>query len=217
VSYSTIDLANWKRSEHFKFYAGATQPWFNICANLEATVLFETCKTNNFSFFHAYLYLSQVAINQHQAFKRRIVGDELRVYNNISISCAVLADDQTMRFCDMPYIEGFREFSKQVALVEQRVKSTPFMAAQFIGQEMAHDVVHMSVIPWIHFTSFSNARNTALVDSIPKIIFGKTKQTSEGLMMPFSVEVHHGVMDGLHVGRLFDTMQALFDQPSLLF
>lgn len=216
MSYSIIDLTSWKRFEHFKFYSGATQPWFNICANLDATALMNTCKANNLSFFHAYLYLTQVAINQHEALKYRIVGDELRVYNNISISCTVLSDDETMRFCDMPYVEGFSAFTTAVTAVEAKVKATPFIASQFVGQEMLHDVIHMSVIPWINFTSFSNARNTEQVDSIPKVIFGKAKQTSEGVMMPFSVEVHHGVMDGLHVGRFFETMQTLFDEPSWL-
>lgn len=217
MSYQIIDLATWQRAEHFKFYSGASQPWFNICAELDATLLSQTCKQQGVSFFHAYLYLTQVAINQHQPFKLRIVGDELRAYNRISISSTVLADDEMMRFCDMPYAEDFDTFCHQAILAQQAAKSRPFVAADFVGQAMAQDVIHLSVIPWISFTSFSNARNTAQADSIPKIIFGKSKETTSGMKMPFSVEVHHGVMDGLQVGRFFETMQTLFNQPELLF
>jgi len=216
MSYTLLDLSTWNRHEHYKFYQGTSQPWFNICSNVDASRLMQTCKGHQLSFFHAYLYLTQVAVNQHLPFKYRMVGQELRIYDNISVSCAILADDETMRFCDLPYGKDFSSFAAQAKVVEQHVKATPFMMSQFVGQEMAHDVIHMSVIPWIHFTSFSNARSTDQVDSIPKIIYGKAKKTEQGLMMPLSVEVHHGVMDGLHVGRFFDTIQQLFDQPESL-
>lgn len=211
MSYQLIDLSTWKRGEHFKFYQQASHPWFNIVANVDASKLMATCKANNISFFHAYLYLTQVAINRHEAFKIRIVGDEIRMYQDIAISCAVLANDETMRFCDIPYAAPFSHFDK-VALAEQhKVKNSPFVADEFFGQVMAQDVIHMSVIPWLNFTSFSNARNTAVLDSIPKVVYGKAQQTAQGLMMPLSVEVHHGVMDGLQVGQFFETVQALFN------
>lgn len=216
MSYQLIDLATWNRGEHFKFYQHASQPWFNIVANVNATKLMATCKSNNVSFFHAYLYLTQVAVNQHDAFKIRIVEDEVRIYQDIAISCAILADDETMRFCDIPFATPFSEFDKVARETQEKVKNSPFIAADFVGQVMRHSLIHMSVIPWISFTSFSNARNTACVDSIPKIIYGKAKKMPEGLMMPLSVEVHHGVMDGLQVGRFFETIQNLFDDPSLI-
>jgi len=216
MSYQLVDLAKWNRGEHFKFYQHASQPWFNIVSNVNATKLMATCKCRNISFFHAYLYLTQVAVNQHDAFKIRIVEDEVRSYQDIAISCAILADDETMRFCDIPYCIPFQKFDEVAQQTQARVKKSPFIAADFVGQAMIQNVVHMSVIPWISFTSFSNARNTACVDSIPKIIYGKASETFEGLMMPLSVEVHHGVMDGLHVGRFFETIQTLFDDSSLL-
>jgi len=216
MSYQLIDLAKWNRGEHFKFYQNASQPWFNIVSDVDATQLMATCKSNNISFFHAYLYLTQVAISQHEAFKVRIVGNEVRIYEDIAVSCAILADDETMRFCDIAYCASFKEFDHIAQQTQERVKKTPFIAADFVGQAMIQDVIHMSVIPWVSFTSFSNARNTECVDSIPKIIYGKAKKTPEGLMMPLSVEVHHGVMDGLQVGRFFETIQKLFDEPSQL-
>ncbi|MCP3700956.1 MAG: hypothetical protein GY920_21050 [Aliivibrio sp.] len=34
--------------------------------------------------------------------------------------------------------------------------------------------------------------------------------------MPLSIEVHHGLMDGLHVGQFIQTLQAIFNNPSQL-
>lgn len=216
MNYQLIDLSTWKRGEHFKFYQQASHPWFNIVANVDAGKLMATCKANNISFFHAYLYLTQIAINSHEAFKIRIVEEEVRIYQEIGVSCAVLAVDDTMRFCDIPYAASFNEFDKAALAAQHNVKNSPFIADEFVGQTMKQDVVHMSVIPWLNFTSFSNARNSAMVDSIPKVVYGKATTTTEGLMMPLSVEVHHGVMDGLQVGQFFETVQMLFNDPSQL-
>ncbi|MGB0834462.1 MAG: CatA-like O-acetyltransferase [Psychrobium sp.] len=212
--YRVIDLASWNRAEHFKFYQQATHPWFNIISEIDAAKLLDYCKANSKSFFHAYLYLTQIAINELEPFKIRIVGDEVRVYDTITVSCAILADDETMRFCGFPYAESFSEFDTQASIAQQAAKASPFIANQFVGQEKAQDEIHMSVIPWVSFTSFTNARNTEAVDSIPKVVYGKAKSTPDGLMMTLSVEVHHGVMDGLYVGRFFEKIQQLFNQPA---
>ena len=62
----------------------------------------------------------------------------------------------------------------------------------------------------------SHARDVNFPDSVPKMAFGKLVQQGEQWRMPLSVEVHHGLMDGLHVGQFLQTLQQLFDEPTLL-
>lgn len=216
MSYHTLQFASWPRAEHFKFYRDAAQPWFNICCNVDVSTLYRYCKEQGHSFFHAYLYLTQQAINRNEPFQYRIVGDEVRIYQDIAVSIAILADDEMMRFCNLPYATPFSEFTRLASEAEQQAKSQPFIAANFVGGEMRQDVIHMSVLPWVSFTSFSNARNTDSIDSIPKVIFGKCIRQGDSMLMPLSVEVHHGVMDGLHVGRFIETLQEMFNCPELL-
>jgi chloramphenicol O-acetyltransferase type A len=216
MNYQTLNVETWPRAEHFKFYKDAANPWFNICCNIDVSILYRYCKQFGHSFFHAYLYVVQQAINNNDPFKYRIVADEVRIYPDIAVSVAILADDEMMRFCNLAYATPFSEFTLLAGETEQKVKSEPFIAANFVGGEMRQDVIHMSVLPWLNFTSFSNARNTAEVDSIPKVVFGKCTMQGNSMLMPLSVEVHHGVMDGLHVGRFVETLQELFDRPELL-
>jgi len=63
------------------------------------------------------------------------------------------------------------------------------------------------VLPWISFTSFSHARNWGREDSVPKIAFGKFLKENQRTLLPFSVEVHHALMDGLHVGRYLSWLE----------
>ena len=75
-------------------------------------------------------------------------------------------------------------------------------------QDHRDDLLHYSVLPWISFTSFSHARRHRADDSVPKIVFGRYRGDAGAERMPVSVEVHHALVDGLHVGRFLDRMQA---------
>jgi chloramphenicol O-acetyltransferase type A len=69
------------------------------------------------------------------------------------------------------------------------------------------DRIHFTTLPWLSFTSFSHARNWRREDSIPKIAFGKFVKENQRTLLPFSVEVHHALMDGLHVGRYVSRLE----------
>ena len=77
------------------------------------------------------------------------------------------------------------------------------------------DLIHFSVLPWISFTSVSHARRLGTNDSVPKIMFGKHYEAGERRRMPVSIEAHHSLVDGLHVGRFFARFQALLDDSPL--
>ncbi|PKP07825.1 MAG: chloramphenicol acetyltransferase, partial [Bacteroidetes bacterium HGW-Bacteroidetes-3] len=47
---------------------------------------------------------------------------------------------------------------------------------------------------------------------IPKLVFGKIFNENEIKKIPFSVEVHHALMDGYHVGLLYKKMQQFIDE-----
>jgi chloramphenicol O-acetyltransferase type A len=78
---------------------------------------------------------------------------------------------------------------------------------------MRDDVIYHTSLPWVSFTSFAHARNKGRGESIPRIVFGKFSREGDRLLMPFSVEVHHALMDGLHVGRYLSRMEEGLADP----
>jgi len=76
-------------------------------------------------------------------------------------------------------------------------------------------LIHFTTLPWISFTSFSHARNWGRDDSVPKIAFGRFTKMEGSLLLPMSVEVHHALMDGLHVGRFVNHMEAALVKPEI--
>ncbi|VAW26566.1 putative acetyltransferase, partial [hydrothermal vent metagenome] len=75
----------------------------------------------------------------------------------------------------------------------------------------SQDIAYFSAIPWIKFTSVEHAMNTKVLDSVPKIAFGKWEEREGEKYMPVSVHVHHALMDGLHVGQFYEMFQELLD------
>lgn len=215
MTFQKIDFLTWPRREYFLFYQQAAQPWFNICNDLDVTRLRNYCRENGLSFYYAYLYLMQVCINNNEAFKIRVVQEQVRAYKNIGVSVACLAEDELMRFCEIPYCHNFGEFCTNAKEAELGAKSAPFIASNFIGKDISQNVVHVSVIPWITFTSFSHAQCVTHSDSIPKIVFGKVTNKEGKYIIPLSVAVHHGIMDGLHVGRFVEQLEYMFSKPEL--
>ena len=107
----------------------------------------------------------------------------------------------------MEFNNSFDSFhSKALNSIEEAKKKESFHSIE------RPDVIYHSVIPWISFTSFSNARKKGQGDDIPRIVFGKYFEKEKELHLPVSVEVHHALMDGYHVGQYFTQLQKEFDE-----
>jgi chloramphenicol O-acetyltransferase type A len=84
------------------------------------------------------------------------------------------------------------------------------------GRPYDDALVHGSTVPWLAFTGLMHARRLgAAADSTPKIVFGKhTRRADGGASVPVSIEAHHALVDGLHVSRVFEALEARFLEPA---
>lgn len=162
------------------------------------------------SFFLALLYLSLKAANQIPEFHYRLEGDQVRVYPVIHGPCTILKQDQTFTFCYLDYHKDFSQFCQESSRAIDCCKNNQKGMGD---QKTRKDAIHHTSLPWISFTSISHPRNYNLGDSIPKIVFGEYFPQSTTLQMPLSVEVHHSLMDGIHVGHYFKLFQKFLNDP----
>jgi chloramphenicol O-acetyltransferase type A len=101
---------------------------------------------------------------------------------------------------------GFiRRAEEEIALVKRR----PGLEEKIQEDSM----LFMTSIPWVSFTSFQHPLKLNPADSVPRFAWGRYRQNGEAFLMPLSVQGHHALMDGLHVGQFFQDFQALLDQP----
>ena len=200
-----LDLENWNRYEHFKFFSSFDEPFFGITVRVDCTKTYLESKENNTSFFLNYLHKSLVAANSIDAFKYRIEEDKVFHYDQVNASPTINRPNGTFGFSYMEYKESFEEFSRLAMLVMKKVRNSDSLIPAGEGQ----NVIHYSSLPWLNFTSVSHARHFKFMDSCPKISFGKMTKLDKTYEMPISIHVNHALVDGIHVGEFVDKFQAL--------
>jgi chloramphenicol O-acetyltransferase type A len=205
-----IDIATWPRRDTFEFFRGFDKPYFNVGTSLDVTNLVaEIKKRPGFSLSLAYHYFALRVVNEIEPFRYRLRGDQVLVHEVIHGGTTLLLPDETFIMSYFDYQEEFEQFMNDAmkAIDEQR-------AAAAFDPRPEDNRIHFSVLPWIAFTSFSHARNWGREDSVPKMAFGKISEVNGRRMMPFSVEVHHALMDGITVGRYLDRLQEMLLNPA---
>ena len=200
-----LDLENWNRATHFQFFKQMEEPFFGVTIEIDCTKAYQTAKARNTSFFIYYLHQTLVAVNAIENFRYRISDDAVFVYDSIDGSATISRKDGTFGFSLIEYNPDFAVF-EQIATTEiERIQNTAGLFTRAFEED---NVIHFSAIPWLDFTSISHARSYTFPDSCPKISFGKMTISENGKKtMPMSIHVHHGLMDGFHVGQMVDYFQ----------
>ncbi len=208
-----LDVENWPRRQQFEFFKDYHNPFFNICTSVDVGPLLErTGAMEDISFFVAYHFCSMKAANEVEPFRYRLRGDRVLVHDRIHAGTTILLDDENFTFAFFDYDDDFEVFHARARESIERARAEGIQLHQRADRD---DLIYHSVFPWATFTSVSHARRGARGESIPKIAFGKYRADGDRLMMPISVEAHHALMDGLHVGRYFERLESYFSDPPL--
>lgn len=206
-----LDTEGWNRRPHFEFFRGYHNPFFNVCAHLDAAPLLEVTRgPGGVSFFIASHYFSLRAANEVEPFRYRLRGDRVLVHERVHVGTTLLLADETFTFVYFDYAEDFAAFHERARACVEGAHAAGVRLDERADRD---DLVYHSVIPWASFTGISHARRGAGEESVPKISFGKYREEGGRAPMPVSVEVHHALMDGLHVGRYFERLESYLADP----
>lgn len=201
-----INLETWNRKDHFLFFKQMEEPFYGITTTLDCTKGYEEAKQLGVSFFTYYLHKTLVAVNAVENFKYRIENDEVVLHETICASATIMREDKTFGFSYMDFAENLDEFAEIVTTEIDRIQHT----TGIFTRTYPENIIHFSALPWIDFTSISHARSFTWPDSCPKISFGKMTDQNGKKSIPLSVHVHHGLVDGYHVGLFLEKLQAMF-------
>ncbi len=204
-----IDLETWPRREHFNVFNTWDYPHFNLCANVDLTAFHPVVKQRGISFTVAIVYVLARAANGIPEFRYRIRGEAVVEHEVVHPSTTFLTGEDMFSFCSMDYIEDFSEFAARAAEQIAYVREHPTLKDD-PGQD---DRLYMTAIPWVSFTSFMHPLKLYPADSVPRFAWGKFFADGDLLKMPLSVQAHHALMDGLHMGRYYAQVQEYLHHP----
>ena len=109
-------------------------------------------------------------------------------------------------------MEDFSAFEARAADEIEKVK------AKVLLEDEAHrdDYLFMTSMPWVSFTSLRHPMPTHPGDSIPRFAWGKFFWDGDVLKMPLSVDGHHALIDGVHVGRFYAAVEKYLEEPEVV-
>jgi len=207
-----LDIEHWSRRDAFEYFRNFDKPYFNVCVRLDVAALKAALPTAGGGGLATACYFIALRLaNIHESFRLRLESGRVRVYPEVHGSTTVLrADGESFYFANFDHTLDYATFALRAGAAIQVART---LRKHFDSGFDDQPRIHFTTLPWLHFSSFSHARNWGVEDSIPKIAFGRADRDSAHLWMPMSVEVHHALMDGLHVGRYVQDFETALREP----
>ncbi|MCL5128055.1 CatA-like O-acetyltransferase [Algibacter sp. L4_22] len=202
-----IDINTWSRKQHFEHFSALTDPSFAVTIPFNVTNAYQASKATHTSFFTRYLHDCMRAINEIENFRYRIEDDKIVEYDVIHASPTILREDNTFGFSFVNYNEDLVKFSNNLETEKTRIKNSKELFPPVNGL----DCIHCSAMPWVNFIGHKEP-SSGLVDSVPKLSFGKATSINNELIMNVSIHVNHALVDGYHVGLFSKKFQHFLNQ-----
>lgn len=197
-----IDQNTWSRSELFNHFKNFKDPRFSMTIPFNVTKCYDWCKTNKASFFVSYLHACMRAINETPNLNLRINDNQVIEFATIHASATVMRADKTFGFTYIKYSEDYKAFKDNFEQEKYRVMNNEalFPPVYSLG------CIHCSANRWMVYTS--HVEPIAPEDNgVPQLSFSKTYESDGALMMNVAINIHHGLVDGYHVGLFADSFQ----------
>jgi chloramphenicol O-acetyltransferase type A len=207
-----IDLDTWPRRRHFDLFRTFNHPHFDMCANLELTAFHRRVSDSGLSFTVAFVYVIARAANAIPEFRHRIRSGKVVEHDLVSPSLTILVDDDLFSFCTIAYGEDFAGFAGRATAMIAQVKQHPTLEDE-PGRD---DLLFMTALPWVSFTSFTHPMRLHPADSIPRFAWGKFFPEGHSLKIPLSVQGHHALLDGIHLAKFYARVEDYLHHPDYL-
>lgn len=214
INMKEIIFKNRHRQKHFEFFNTMNHPHFSITANVEITHLLKYLKEKSLPITPSLVYLIARAANEIPEFRWRIRNGKVFEHKTVQPSFTVFTEvADVFSFCTVTYEPNAKKF------IQRAYKKSNLMLKEpiFEDEEGRDDYLFLSSIPWVSFTGLEHAMHHHPSDSIPRITWGKFFGVNGKTQMPLSVQVHHAVADGRHVGYYFQKMESMAKDPAAYF
>lgn len=191
--YEIIDLKTWKRTMHCQIFRQALQPQYCVSFELDITAFYKKIKEMNWSFTFAMIYSVTKCANEIEEFKYRFEDGNVVLYDKINTSFTYLdKDTELFKVVAVDIQDCIEDYIKIAVETERNQK-------EYFTGSLNNDVYQFSAMPWIVFTHVSHTDSGKKDNAIPIFDWGKFFKREDKLILPFSVQVHHSFVDGIHI------------------
>lgn len=200
-SYQIIDESKWKRQMHCNIFRNSIEPAFCITLELDITNFLRQVKEKKYSFTMALIYVVSKCANEIEEFRYRFVDGKVVLFDKIDTAFTYLDQDtELFKVVNVNMRETMAEYVAEATKIAMEQKD------YFTGP-LGNDIFQFSPMPWISYTHISHTNSGKKDNATPLFDWGKYYVKEQRVWLPFSIQVHHSFVDGVHVGKLVDKIQ----------
>ncbi len=178
-----------------------------MTARIDVTRLLQDRKPQGVSPYRACIYAIGAGIHDVPELCMRFRGDVVTHYDRVDLSMTVDLPNGNFNYAYVPFEPDFAAFD---ATCRSLIEASRAMATLNANSGQRDDLAYLSCMPWLDYSSINNAL-PGPDDCIPRVSWGRIVEGRDGWSMAMALQVHHALVDGLHVGVYFAAVQAALD------
>jgi len=201
MTYREVDMSEYPRKAHFKYFRSMPFPFFSVTVMVDVTRVLAFCRKRSCSFYTVFIHLVARAANQVPEFRQRIHEGKIREYASCGTSHTEMTENGTYAYCTLYHQMDWDEYLSYAE--QQRLQCRHETVLEEDAE--VESMYFISSLPWLHYTQLSMPSTGT--DSNPQISWGKFAANDAGKqIMPVTCQVHHALMDGFHVAEFYDSL-----------
>jgi len=206
----TIDMNTWPRKSHYEHFKPQVSPHFAVTAEVDISDMVNMLKPKGTSMFVATMFCIMKAINAVPELRMRLRGEEVVEHETTHPSVTVPMEGDRFGFCYFEHTDDWKIFKQRA---EEAIPEAENQTELKDGSTEIDHWAYLTCLPWIT-ASFVQFPTDGPDDSIPRIGWSRFTRREGRTMQPVHVLAHHALVDGLHMGRFFQHLEAsLKDVP----
>lgn len=207
------------RRDRYEVFRQFDNPLLNISLTLELPEFRPFCRQHQLPPFHFFLYCVLSAIETIDNFMYRIHEEDVIKIDDFIGSFTVLNDDNNLNFARFTRSADMREFIARSVQAGRAAKASRVLinTSADLSPRQARENVYITCMPWFELGAIEHPVFCHRNADIPSLAWGRFSAPAGAAMtIPFSVQAHHGFVDGYHVhllaraiaGRVAEVMAA---------
>ena len=206
-----IDIDTWERRDNYGFFRTYLNSWYSVTTEIDCTEASAAARRSGHSFFLYYLYAVLRSANEVNELRYRTdKNGQVVFHDRVDIISPIAVPGKTFYTVRIPYHENFERFYAEAhALITDIPENgDPYHAEKELMQQGDYDVVHLSAVPKMFFTSITyTVAEAGNGCSHPLMTVGKVVPRGARLVFPLSIYVNHAFVDGSHLASFFGKIE----------
>jgi chloramphenicol O-acetyltransferase type A len=205
-----------RRRDRFDFFNRMESPAVNLCFAMDLPDFRPWCKREGLPPFHVMLCAVLRAVLKVENFRYRVHEGEVIRIERLAPSFTVINQHGDLNIARFEWSDDVREFAARGVAAREEASRMTALNEEYrrMSTREAKDQVFVTCIPWLDFTSIQHPMMALASPDIPSLAWGRFRDTQSGksgLQLPFSVQAHHGFVDGYHIHLLAQGIAAELD------